>query len=66
MSRHKRYEIGCHNGVDFSLVYDQNYNQGGWEPALAWSWFLFIDGDFRGIFERKKDAMQDLENETGI
>lgn len=64
--KRERHEVGAHKGIKYRLIFAQNYKMGGFEPELAYSWFLMEPcedgGDLIGMFGTKREALECLDN----
>jgi hypothetical protein len=71
-TRRPRSEFGRQAGRHYELFYDQAIRmtaQRGRSPR-AWRWWLRIDGDWRGDYPTRREAMaalaEELDRDAGI
>ena len=59
----QRNIVGAFKGRKYVLVHDKLGNQQACDPEFrnTWLWFLTVDGEFLGSFEKKSEAIDALE-----
>ncbi len=61
--RTRRDIVGSFQGKKYILVFDKLGNQQACDPEWrnTWLWFLTVDGEYVGSFEKKSQAIGALE-----
>lgn len=54
--------VGVYRDINYTLIHDRLENQQACDSRhKSWVWVLLVDADYQGIFERKTDAYDYLE-----
>ena len=62
MANQQRNIVGCFNEKRYILVHDKLGNQQACDPEWrnTWLWFLTVDGEFVGSYDKKSEAIDAL------